>query len=186
MDKNNILIKSIGSGIYFYAITILTQYGYNSYFNIPINFIEPSIRDNIIFSFSLSKIAIGVFHNLSLLILIGLIITSLILWFLIFVGFIHKKIVTLGTIAILIFLCFGFYNLGDFIAKTNTEFNVFPKECSLSKDNITYVIPTFLQTTAVIVPMYTDTNKLTGNFLTRDTSELGCEIQKKDIGKILK
>ncbi len=185
MDYRNIL-KFIGSGVYFYAITILTQYGYNSYFNIPTNFIESSIRDNIIFSFSLSQIIIAVADNLSILVWISLIISSLFLWFIIIFDIFHKNIITLGIIAIMITSCFGFYNLGNFMATTNTEFNVLSQECSLSKENITYIIPTFYQTTAVITPIYTDSNKLTGDFLTKNTSDLNCEIQKKYIGKVLK
>lgn len=185
------LLKVVfGTGFYFYATTILTQYSYNLYFGIPASFIEFSIKDVVIFFFDLSKLVKGVIINvagsLSFWALAGLIIISLFIWFLLILDLIPKS-VTLMFIVILTGLSFfGFYKFGDSIAKLTTEFRVIPIGCISSEKNITYIVPSFFGTTAIITPIYTDSKKLTGNFLTKETSSLNCEIKKETIGQIQK
>ncbi len=180
------LAAIFGTGVYFYAVPILLQYGYNSYFGIPANFIEPSIRDNIIFFFSLFQLAQNVAGVLPLWIWIVLGVLALIIWFLVAFRVISGVIISLMLIALTGLSLFGFHNFGEALAKSAVEFPVLPTGCLPAEKNITYIIPAYYQTTALIVPIYTDTNKLTGGFLPRESSELNCEIQKKQIGQILK
>jgi hypothetical protein len=167
----------IGTGVYFYAAPILFQYGYNSYFGIPGSFIEPSIRDNIIFFFDLTRVMSQVARNLSFWIWIVFIVTALIIWFLISFKVIRGKILT-GILIVLTGLSLlGFFNFGNKLAETVTEFRVLSEGCLPKEENITYIIPSFYKSTALIVSIYTDTKKLTGKFFPRETTVLNCDIQ---------
>lgn len=180
-----ILELIFGTGAYFYIATILTQYGYTSYFGIPYNFIEFSIKNNVIFFFDLLTIIKNVASNLSAWSWIILGIFSLIIIFLRIIEVLKGSVLTFLIILLAFFSFFGFYNFGKNVAKITTEFKVIPVSCISEEKNITYIIPSFYQTTAVITPIYTDTNTLTGSFLTKESSDLGCEIISKKTGKIL-
>lgn len=180
------LTAFFGTGVYFYAAPILFQYGYNSYFEIPINFIEPSIRDNIIFFFDLSRIATMVADNLSFWIWVALVIVTLVVWFLLAFQIVRGVLLVMILFGLTGASLFGFYNFGSKIASATTEFRVLPEGCIASGENITHIIPSFYGTTALIVPIYTDSYKLTGSFMARESSSLDCDIQKMTIGPVLK
>lgn len=178
-ESMQLIYTIFGTGLYFYAITILTQYGFNSYFGIPSHLMEASIRDNIIFSFSVLKTIASIDWWILVSISIGILIILYILQYLKFTKTFIITIVLLASI-------FGFYYLGQFIAKTKETFTIIQSTCLDEKENITYVIPAFYQTNALITPIYTNTNKLTGNFIIKDISEPNCEIFDKVIGPITK
>ncbi len=180
------LTAIFGTGIYFYAAPILFQYGHNSYFGIPASFIEPSIRDNIIFFFDLTRIAGQVAQGLSFWIWVILVFLTLIVWFLISFQIIRGVLLTICLFILTGLSLFGFYNFGNKIAEVKTEFQFIPQECLGGQESITYLIPAFYQTTALIVPIDTDSKKMTGSFFPRESSNLGCEIQKGAIGPVLR
>jgi len=180
------LTAIFGTGAYFYAAPILFQYGHNSYFGIPPSFIEPSIRDNIIFFFDFSRITGQIAQGLSFWIWVSLVFLTLIIWFLISFQIVRGFFLTMCLLILTGFSLFGFYNLGNKIAEVKTEFQFIPEGCLDQKENITYVVPAFYQTTALIIPIYTDSNMMTGSFFPRESSELNCDIQKGSIGPILK
>lgn len=182
----NFLTAIFGTGIYFYAAPILFQYGHNSYFGIPPSFIEPSIRDNVIFFFDLTRIAGQVAQGLSFWIWMGLILLTLIVWFLISFHLIRGLFLTVLLVLLTGFSLFGFYNFGNKIAEVKTEFQFLPEGCIGMQENITYLVPAFYQTTALIVPISTNSKKMTGSFFPRESSDLGCEIQKGVIGQVSK
>jgi hypothetical protein len=179
-----ILKNSIFWGLYVYTATILTQYGFISYFGIPSNFIEPSIRDNIIFFFTLIKGMVDVFiatpflyGTILLLIVVFVVFTIL--------NKIPKILVLIATGFLLIISIFAFYNLGGLLAQTAETFPVL-SNCLPGKDNVTYIVPAFFQTTAIIIPVTTDTHKIIGSFFLKEAPGSDCEIQNKMIGKVLK
>ena len=180
------LTAIFGTGVYFYAAPILFQYGHNSYFDIPINFIEPSIRDNIIFFFDLSRIVGMVADNLSFWIWVGIVILTLITWFLLAFQIVRGVLLVAILLALTGASLFGFYNFGSTIASATTEFRVLPEGCLTLQENTTYIIPAFYGTTALIVPVNTENNKLMGSFIPREASTLECDIQKMTIGHIVK
>ena len=180
------LTAIFGTGAYFYAAPILFQYGYNSYFDIPLNFIEASIRDNVIFFFDISRIIGMVADQLTFWIWFVLIILTLIVWFLLAFRVIHGTLLLIILLTLTGATLYGFYNFGEKIASVTTEFRVLPEGCVAGEENITYIIPSFYGTTALIVPIYTDSYKLTGSFMARESSTLNCDIQKKTIGPVLK
>lgn len=180
-----LLTVIFGTGVYFYAVPILLQYGYNSYFGIPGNFIEPSIRGNFIFFFSLFQLAQSIVGTFSFWTWIMLGILVPVIWFLVAFRILSGVIIS-GVLILLTGLSlFGFHNFGQALAKSATEFQTLPVGCLLEQEkNVTYIIPAYYQTTALIVPIYTDTHKLTGGFLPRESSSLNCEIKKQPIGQI--
>lgn len=169
-----------GSGLYFYAITILAQYGFNSYFGIPSNLIEPSLRDNIIFFFSIFR-AITKTHWIVIIIAITIIIS--VIYALNKYLKLSKKVIIILAVILSIF---GSYNLGSYVAKTNTKFSIVSSMCIPEQAGVTYIVPAFYQTNALVTPIYTGTNKLTGGFIVKDISEPGCELYRDEVGKILK
>lgn len=180
------LTAIFGTGVYFYAAPILFQYGHNSYFGIPPSFIEPSIRDNIIFFFDLTRIAGQVAQGLSFWIWVGLVFLTLVVWFLISFQVIRGLFLTVSLLVLIGLSLFGFYNFGNKIAEVKTEFQFIPQGCLGDQENITHLVPAFYQTTALIVPINKDSKKMTGSFFPRESSDLDCEIQKGVIGPVLK
>ena len=173
-----------GTGVFFYAVTILIQYGHNSYFGIPPNMIEPSIRDNIIYFFDLFKVMGQVAGALSFWTWIGIGVIAIIIWFLAVFQMIRGALLFI-LLAVLTGSSLLFsYNLGTEIAKGTTNFRTVPTGCLPADEDITFIVPAFYQTTALIVSVHTDTNRLTGGFYPREASELGCELKRQEIGRI--
>jgi hypothetical protein len=95
--------------VYIYVITVLTQYGFLSYFDIPGNFIEASLRENIIYLYWLFSV---------FLVIVKIIgwwwILILPLAFLIYFLYDHEfKII--GTFALIAFAVFAAPRLGGLI-----------------------------------------------------------------------
>lgn len=182
---NKLLVAIFGTGVYFYAGPILFQYGHTSYFGIPTNLIEPSIRDNIVFFFDLTRIMGMVAGHLSFWVWVILVIFTLVIWSLLAFQVVHRTLLSVILVALTVSSLFGFYSFGNKIAGLRTDFKVLPEGCLSAEKGITHIIPAFYQTTALIVAIHSDTKKLTGSFLPKESSELGCDIQKKTIGPIL-
>ena len=178
-----LLKSSIFWGLYAYILTILAQYGFNSYFGIPSNFIEPSIRDNIIFFFVIFK---------------GLITlpTFWVIFFIMFIIFIaitffeiFRNNLVIKTIIVLlgIFLIFVFYKFGEQLAKKSQTFPILSGNCLPLKDNIIYLVPAFYQTNAIVVPISSDdSHKIVGSFFLKEPIGPECGIHNEKIGQVTK
>lgn len=170
--------------VYLYGITILTQYGFNSYFNIPSSFIESSIKENIIYFFQLFQLASSVAGLMkwwmwAVVILAILLIT----FFYNFSG--YRKFIAFCATLLLGYLLYGSYNFGILLAKNVSTFYVPAQNCTFLDKNTSYIIPNFYQGKAILVSI--DSNKkLTGNVLVKDLSEPGCGTELKYIGLISK
>jgi hypothetical protein len=174
-----------GTGVFFYTITILTQYGYYSFYNIPSSFIEYSIEDNVILFFDLFRVIRGVLENLSLWLIILLFIVTIVSF--IVSLFISNRISKIIVIILIILSAFFAYNLGNKVAQIETEYITIPKECiNSSDDSLVYIAPIFYQTKAIITPISKDTNKLNGEFIIKELSEKDCHFKREKIGKINK
>lgn len=170
--------------VYLYAVTILTQYGFHSYFNIPSSFIESSIKENIIYFFQLFQLASGVVGLMKWWMWIVAILAILIITF--FYNFSnYKKIIALCGTLLLGLLLYGSYGFGTLIAKSTTEFYVPAEQCASLDVNNSYIIPSFYGGRVVLIPI-DKTRKMSGDILVKDISELGCTIEKKYIGTITK
>jgi len=181
-----IIKNPIFLGLYAYTATILVQYGFNSYFGLPSNLIEPSIRDNIILFFSLLKGFIGMLAALPILGWLTLLSPLFILIALMFFFHIHDFVVKIAIALILVYSLFVFYNLGESLAKTTKEFNVISGECITQKENIVYIVPAFYQTSALVVPVKSDSRIIAGSFFIKEPLGVECEVKKETIGQIYK
>lgn len=185
----NFLELIFGGGIYFYAITILFQYGYNSYFHIPSNFIEPSIRDNVLFFFALMHGFFQGFDRLSLGTLIGLGILVFLNFFLFFL--LKRKFALIYKIIIIIFISsftvvslFLANNFGDSVAKSQKDFLVIPDGCLPIEGNVTYIIPSYYQDLALIISKDREGGKLTNSFIAKNISDLNCTLVRTAVGPL--
>lgn len=178
---NKLLWSIPGATIYLYALTILTQYGFLSYFNIPTNFITFSPVDSTLLAYNLFKL--------------GLAIITLIHWWwwalfaiiIVIVIFFDKEDIIAWTITTLsVLFLYNAVNFGNFIAKNQTRFLTLPSNCPSVVENATttYVIPATYDTKIALVPVDTITRKMTGGFFVKDMSKLPCQLEYKEIGKI--
>lgn len=171
--------------VYLYGITILTQYGFNSYFNIPSNLIEASIRENIIYFFQLFQLASAVAGLMKWWMWAVVILTGLIIFFFFSFHSGWRKFISFCGILLFGYLLYGSFNFGMVLAKNTVEFYVPASNCaSLDKDT-TYVIPNFYQGKAILVPIDIS-KKMSGSILVKDLSELGCATERKYVGQITK
>ena len=171
--------------VYLYTVTTLTQFGYNSYFNIPPNFIEFSIKWNIIYFFQLFQLASSV---------IGLmgwwlwIVTLAAFLGIISLFFFHKILRIVLISFSLMFLLFvigpGSYKFGNLIAKSSSAFFIPGDQCLPINGYNSLIIPTFYETKAILIPIDLSTRKIQGGFIVKETSELHCQIDYKEIGMI--
>jgi hypothetical protein len=171
--------------LYFYVATILMEHGFVSYFNIPSSFISASLSDNIIYFFQLltaSKYAAG---QIGLLMWIVVIATILVVLYLYHSHHFWRTILGYtGTVLFFLALLWGSYGLGGFIALNSTAFWTPSINCNfLNGDR--YIIPAVFDTQSVLV-LIDGENKITGEFLVKNLSDLGCAIEYKNIGKIKK
>ena len=184
MKKLSNLLWSIPAlAVYFYTATVLTEYGYASYFKIPANFISASLSDNIIYFFQLftaGKYGIGLIRWYTWLIL-GLIIVFIA--FLYYSHHLWKKFFTLAGVIIFFLLLGGFFHFGEKLAANNAEFWVPASDCPPIGSDARYIIPSLNENVAVFVPI-DQNNKMTGGFLVKNIADLPCKLEYKNIGKI--
>lgn len=173
-------------GIYLYGITTITQYGFNAYFNIPKNFIETSIRANILYFFELFKLAQGVAGLMRWWMWVVLILLALFFALLYFSHHILAKLIIGLTVILLIVILVKSYNFGAFIAANTPDFPTLEQDCLDSDKDKIFIVPVIYDTKAILVPIYKDTKKMAGGFQVKEISELGCKLETQNIGKIIK
>lgn len=158
------------------------QYGFNSYYGIPPNFIDFSIKENIIFFFQLSQLFLGISTAnawiWTILIIFILIIALIIKLF--FNKF--KKLFSIILLLILGSTLFGFYYFGDFIAKNNDLFYVLLPNCSAIGPE-KYIAPIIYNDKAIFITV-DDQNNLKSGFIVKEISDLSCAIEQRKVGKI--
>jgi hypothetical protein len=185
MKKLSNLLWSIPAlAVYFYTATVLTEYGYASYFKIPTNFISTSLSDNIIYFFQLFtavKYQIGFIKWWAWLILVFVI---LFIAFLYYSHYLWKKTLTLTGVVIFFLLLGGFFHFGGKLAANNAEFWIPASDCPPIGSDSRYIIPGFNESVAVFVPI-DQNNKIIGGFLVKNLTELPCKLEYKNIGRII-
>ena len=171
---------------YLYAITILVQGGFNSYFNIPLGFITASIVHNTIAAFILFKatLELAAFLGWWWLVVGPVIIAVGLISYIKFND--YKKIfIWIATIMALLFL-YKALDFGEFLAKWKTNFLILSPECHKVNGNENYIVAELYDGKAVLVPYDITTNKLGDGFMLKEISDLPCKLQYKDIGFIIK
>ncbi|EKE11117.1 MAG: hypothetical protein ACD_15C00137G0014 [uncultured bacterium] len=165
---------------YLYAVTILTQYGFSTYFNIPSSFIEVSIKDNVIYFFQLFQLATNIAGLMSLWMWIIIVVVMAIIFLFYDYSFILNVIV-LFFAGLVLWQSYGF---GRLIAANTSSFYALSDDCLITREDSLYIIPNFYQGAAILIPISKNNNKIIGNFLIKDISSLGCAIERKEVGKI--
>jgi len=172
---------------YLYAITILTQYGYYSYFNIPTNFIDASIPNNVLFGYSLIKVIWELLAEMpwwkGTLIGAGIALAVVLSH-----HFFHDRkliLAWIGTGFAILFLSTS-YSLGTIIAKAKTNFLVLSPECSTVGPAARYIIPDLYEGKAILVPIDPISRKLQNGIVLRDLSSLPCGIENQEVGVVTK
>lgn len=170
--------------VYFYAVTILTQHGYNSYFGIPSNFIEASLKENIINFFQLFQIAFGIAGLISWWMWVVVALSIAIVLYL--SNFKYKAVISSVLFAILGALSWSSYAFGGWVGANITSFYSAPSKCiSMGEDKV-YIIPSFYDGKAIIVPIDQTNKIIEEGFLIRNISELPCGLKQKEVGKIVR
>jgi hypothetical protein len=184
IKKTENLLWSIPAiALYFYTATVLMQYGYASYFNIPSNFISASLSDNIIYFFQLYAAAqyeVG-FIRWWVWIVLGLIAIFIALLY--FSNALWRKIISFAGTVIFFFMLLGFYSFGKSIGSLDTTFWMPSTSCPPIGSDARYIIPLSLGTDGVFVPI-DQQNKMTGGFLVENLATLNCKLVQQPIGKI--
>jgi hypothetical protein len=171
------------TAVYLYALPTLANYGYNSYYHIPYDYIDVSLKENIILFFQLFQAAKTIAAGLNWWIWLTFIIIFLALIFYYSSSYIGSKIIT-GLAVILAFLLLpASYKFGGFVAANTSVYWVLSSECHSFDNADSYIIPRIYNGTAVMVPIDADTKKIKDAFITKNVSELGCTLEHRDIGK---
>lgn len=170
--------------VFIYAITILTRFGYASYFNLPSDFVTSSLKENVIFFFQLSQLAVIVFTSIHWWMWIVLGIIGFVI-FLVYIIFIHRtKLATLLVVGGGIALLFGFYHFGNLLAANTINFYTLPADCpSIGPDKI-YIVADIYDGKAIFVPIDNETKKLKNGLVVKEVTSLGCQMEMTNIGKI--
>lgn len=170
--------------VYFYAVTILVQYGYNSYFNIPSSFIGVSLGDNVIFFYHVFQIATVIAGLMKWWMWFVVICATAIITAIYLVNSWYNIILDFAAVLILSALLWGSVGFGSLLAANTTNFGVLSSNCSaIGSDNF-YIIPVISETKAVLIPVDAETKKMKGGFMVKELSGLPCKIESREIGKI--
>ena len=169
---------------YFYVATILAEYGYNSYFGIPPDFVRASLSENIIYFFQLltaSKDALG---QIGLLMWVVVVVVAAFIVFLYYYHWLFKTIFgAIGTGIFFLFLLWGSFNIGKGAAINTTYFWVLSPNCLFAENGSEYIIPTISDSWVVLIPIDKQ-NTMKGGFLVRNINDIPCTLEYKNIGKI--
>lgn len=171
--------------IYFYAATILMQYGFISFFNIPSSYLEYSIKDNIIYFFELIKMIISVVSALKWLGISFLLAPSLLIFYLCSTSSRWHNFFKWSAILISILFIIFSYNFGDFIATNSRNLLLVEKGCPSLNNDFRYIVPNIYNGRYILIPIDLE-NKISGDFIVKESADLNCLVGYKDIGVIKK
>lgn len=174
-----------GSATYVYILTIVAFYGYNSYFNIPDSFIAFSVKTPIIFFFDIARGVLIFLKSLSIWSWFGLIVFLIVLLILSEMYKLVRYLAYVGIIFLVCYLPFGFYKFGGFIGASTTSFYTVSEECIPGDSKFIYIAPTLFEGKLIFVPIDRNTRKLQNGLIVRESTNLTCQIEKKEIGKVL-
>lgn len=167
---------------YLYAATVLAQFGYVSHFGIPSDFVEASLRGNIIYFFNLFQIGFGVVGAMSWWALVAVAIVVTIILLMCWGDYRYKYFFSICGTAILGLFLWGSYSFGGFMASHTGSFFTLSENCSFESTSTRYIIPAFFDTKAILIPYDVNNRKLEEGFMVREASEIPCPIQRREVG----
>lgn len=171
--------------IYIYVATILTNYGYISYFRIPASSINASIVENTLFFFGILQGLLELHKSTD---------GRLTIAFFFFIGLlfygINKRFKTssnvrdiqIGVVAII--LLFLFQNFGLFIAQQRYAFETLSPGCPLVEEGKFYIIHSIHDGNAIVTPVDARTQKMDGGYKNLNVIDIPCSIVSRGVGKV--
>lgn len=167
--------------VYFYVVTILYQFGMNSFFNIPRGYIEPSLVANVtLFYEILLDLLLAIPNHTGL---------SLILFFISLFLFIYKKKWFLNIIKILaLILLLLAYRIGNNIPKESYGYYILNKECNhiVQKEGMKYIAPITYNGKVVVVAIDAQNNLQPEYFVVDPSAVPNCYLEFEPAIKVLR
>lgn len=171
--------------VFIYALTILTEFGFLSYFGVPSHLVEASIVTNTVY---LRQIGEGIvlaikqspFGFVGLLILFGLVY-----WLFTF-KFNAKEMRGIRNSLLIMLALFTLYTAHSFgfkLAESTTGFTTLYDCSEISSSTTKYIVPAIRGNSVVAVPINNE-NKMIGGFYLKDMSAINCKLEWKELGKI--
>lgn len=179
--SNNVWGVSLAA-VYIYVATVAINLGYITYFNVPTDFIEVSLRQNILFALSAWQLVWLFLLSLGNLLLLALPLLCL----LIFITFRYRKLISFDAfcaVALLLILI-GLHWFGQALAAGKSAHYTLAENCSMDSEDTGYVIVTFYEKSAVLVPYEKNNNLLRGGFRVVSLEQENCTIDYKNIGSL--
>lgn len=168
---------ALGVPTYLYAISILTQYGYVSYFKLPSNLVAATLKDNVIYFYELFRLAqsvAGFFRWWMWLILV--VVTLIAVLFYIF-NQVWQHTVNIVAFILIVGFLLGSYSFGQTIAAHKASFKVVDESCQNKKWSNLVIAATNDSVTAFI-PI-DDFGIIKSGYLIENTTDIGCLITEK-------
>jgi hypothetical protein len=171
---------------FLYGITILTQYGYDSFFSLPASFVGASIASNTLFAYSAVEAFLQILTALHWwwwpIIIVTITVTGVLSYLFLESG--SSAFWGIISVTALLFLYFA-PTLGNIIAKEKIDFLVTAPGCSIGPDQA-YLVPDIYDGKAIIVSFDPKTKKLDSEFSLKDLSQFPCKLEYENIGPIRK
>lgn len=171
---------------YLYILTVLSYYGYNSYFNIPYDSAGFSPQAPVIFFFDFSRLILDILKHASISFWITIIVSIIVVIGIYSYHTLGRWLVNLGLIIALVYTFFAFYNFGHLLASSATNFYTVDSKCIPGATEQLYIAPTISEGKAIFVPIDPESRQLKNGLLVRESTSINCQLEKKEIGKVIK
>lgn len=180
--------------IFVYSVTILMQYGFLSYYGVPYFAIEPSIRDNIIFVYTIIKVITNLTPLIIVKIILPVLLVTSVLIFTIYKFFSYTKIRNFNIVKqitfdkylnklkwpfIMLLVLYSlhlFFILGFKTAEIHKDVYKLSEGCGLVQEE-NYFISEFYQSKPIIL-YYNDQKEILDKFSIIDITNTGCSLEK--------
>ncbi len=172
------------SAVYIYLATVAISLGYVTYFNVPTDFIEVSLRQNILFALSAWQLIFLILKSLGYFWSSLIILALLCLLVFLIRKYRDSTFFSSFCVIVLILVLFGLYWFGQALAAGKNAHYTLAENCSMDSDVVGYVIVTFYEKSAILVPYEKNTNLLKGGFRVINLEQPNCTIDYKNIGRL--
>lgn len=172
--------------LYFYGATVLTQYGYYSHFDVPSDFVDASLKANIIQFFELFRLAQALAGLMRWWLWIVIIVIAIIIFFVCYLSPKWSTALAIAAIVLLGLSLVKWYSFGNLWAKTKLTYTIIAESCPSIGPEKLYVMLGSNEWKGVFVPVEATTDKLLGGYLIKDVADLGCKFEEKNIGVLVK
>lgn len=171
---------------YLYILTVLSYYGYNSYFSIPYYSAGFSPQAPVIFFFDFSRLILDLLKHATISFWITIIVSIIVVIGIYSYHALGRWLVNFGLIIALVYTFFGFYNFGHLLASSATNFYTADLKCIPGATEKLYIAPALSEGKVFFVPIDPGTHQLKNGLLVRESTNITCQLEKKEIGKITK